>query len=1020
MLVLAFVVLGLFSWRRLVIDLLPDVEFPFVIVTTVYPGAGPNEVETQITKKIEDAASTISDLKTLESISQENVSLVILEFELGVDVDVAANEVKDKVDAITAEFPEDAKLPVIQKFDINAEPIIDLAVSSPRPLDEVYQTTKDVIKDYLSRVEGVASVGIIGGRQREIHVAVDKRLLRAYGLSLPQISGAVAAENLNVPAGRIIEKRKEYTLRLLGEFENLEELRKIRIPLKDNGSIALENIAEIIDGFKDQRDLARFNGKPSVGVEIQKRSGANTVETSDGVYAALEELADILPPDYKVDVAQDRSQFIKDAVKDVTQNIFIGIILTTILLYLFLHSLRVTTIAAVAMPTSVIATFLLIDFAGFTLNIMTLMALGITVGVLVTNAIVVLENIMRHLDMGKSPDDAAIEGTSEIALAVVASTLTNIVVFTPIAFMSGIVGRFFYQFGLTVVFATIFSLFVSFTLTPLLASKFFRARRSRSQADGESNEGADKNNGSPKESPGGPAAGGTGLKNRFEKSWDNFYNAVTALYKSSLESALNHRARVVAASVLALFFAVFLLGKVGGEFMPTLDEALITIEIEMPPGSSLDETDRVMKEIESKLEKIPETISVLASVGGENKGVEDGTIVLRIVEKKERDQGIVEFTSSLNPLLASIPGATIRAKASGGEEEQSDIVLNITGADIEVLKNLSKTIFDSVATIRGLSGLQTSFKEEKPELAFIPDRKELDRFGLSSLMLAMALRTGYEGDIQSRFRDGNDEFDIRVRYSDSERNEVADVLATEIAAGDYMVPITQLGSVEFGSTQRQILRKDRQKLIRIEANIASGTLNELVKTIRSKLEGVEMPSGYRVHYGGLVEMQEESFASIFTALILAIILTYMVLAGVLESFLHPVTVMMTLPLGLVGMGFGLFITGQTINIFSLMALVMLVGIVVNNAILLLDYTSVLRNRGMGRREALIEACPVRLRPVIISNLAIAIGMLPQALGGAGSEFRAVMAIVTMGGVMVSAVFTLYAIPVIYDLLDRGK
>lgn len=1001
MFVLAFVVLGFFSWQRLVIDLFPDIDFPYVIVTTVYPGAGPNEVETQITKNIEDVVSTISDLKNLQSISQENVSLVIMEFELGVDVDIAAIEVKDKVDAIIVNFPDDAEKPVVQKFDFSAEPIINLAVSSPRPLNEVYQTAKDVIKDYLSRVTGVATIEIVGGREREIQVAVDKRLLKAYGLSLGQIVGSIASENLNMPAGRITEERKEYTLRLIGEFDDLEALRKIRIPLNGSGSIALESVAQVYDGFKDQRNLARFNGEPTVEVAIQKRSGANTVETSNGVYAAIEELKELLPPDYTIAVARDNSSFIKDAVKDVTQNIFIGILLTTIFLYLFLHSFRVTMIAAIAMPTSVIASFLLVDFAGFTLNIMTLMALGITVGILVTNAIVVLENIIRHLDMGKSSDEAAVDGTSEIAMAVIASTLTNIVVFTPVAFMSGIVGRFFYQFGLTIVFATLFSLFVSFTLTPLLASKLFRNYTPKTEGDSSSRR--------------------KGPLGRFERGWDNFYTTLEQLYKGTLERALSFRVRLLITVTFVLVFAIVLFRFVGGEFMPVLDEGYLTIAVEMPPGSNLNETDRVLKQIEAMLDELPETVSILASAGGANVGVEEGTVILKIVPKHQREMGIQEYANFLSPKFATIPDAKIRVSISGGEEGSgSDIELNLSGPDMSVLERLSEAIFDSVATVRGLSGLKSSLEADKPELAFIPDRKELDRFGVSSAEVAMALRFGYEGDVASRYRAEDDEFDIRVRYRESDRNSVNDFLSTEVTAGDYIVPVTQLGTVRRSASQRQILREDREKLVRIEANVASRTLSELVREIQSKVAPIELPPGYRLKYAGMVEFQEESFASIFQALFLAIILTYMVLAGVLESFKHPFTVMATLPLGLVGMSFALFLTGRTINIFSLMALVMLVGIVVNNAILLLDYTAVLRARGMPRRQALLEACPVRLRPIIISNLAIAIGMLPQALGGAGSEFRAVMAIVTMGGVLVSAVFTMYVIPVMYDLIDRGK
>jgi HAE1 family hydrophobic/amphiphilic exporter-1 len=1004
MMVLAFVVLGFFSWRRLVIDLFPDVEFPFVIVTTIYPGAGPSEVETQLTKRIEDAVSSISNIKSLESISQESASLVILEFELGVDAALAAIDVKDKVDAIRAEFPEDAELPVITKFDFSAFPIISLAVSSPRPLSEIYQTSKDVIKDYFSRVDGVASVNIIGGREREIQVAVDKRLMKAYGLSLPQIVGIIASENLNMPAGRITEERREFTLRLIGEFDDLEALKRIRIPLENGGSIALKNVAHVFDGFKDQRDLARFNGEVTVKIEIQKQSGANTVEASNGIYAALEDLKKVLPSDYRLNVAQDSSTFIKDAVKDVTNNIFIGILLTTILLYLFLHSIRVTLIAAIAMPTSVIATFLLVDFAGFTLNILTLMALGITVGILVTNAIIVLENIMRHLRMGKTSDEAAVDGTSEIAVAVIASTLTNIVVFTPIAFMSGIVGRFFYQFGLTVVFATLFSLIVSFTLTPLLASRFLAGYK-----------------GDEMEPDKVPKGTKLGIQKRFQYSWDRFYNAVALLYKGSLTWALSHRLLILIGVTIVLVFSFWLLGQVGGEFMPVMDEGFLTIAIEMPPGSSLNETNRVLYEVEAILNELPETISILSSIGGPNLGVEDGTVILKIVNKSEREMGIQEFANSLNPKLAAIPDAAIRITVSDeGGGGGSDIVLELGGPSIDVLEQLAAEVYDSVATVRGLSGLKTSVEAEKPEISFIPNRKELDRFGLSSAMVATSLRFGYEGEVASRYREEDDEFDIRVRFSEDTRNEVADFMATEIAAGEHDVPLSQLGEVKFGTSQNELLRKSREKLVTVEANVASKTLNELVAEIQDKMKGIEFPPGYRIHYGGMIEFTQESYASIFTALFLAIILTYMVLAGILESFIHPITVMMTLPLGLVGTAIALFLSGKTINIFSLMAVVMLVGIVVNNAILLLDYTATLRQKGMSRKEALIEACPIRLRPIIISNLAIAIGMLPQALGGAGSEFRAVMAIVTMGGVLFSAIFTLYAIPVIYDLLDRGK
>jgi HAE1 family hydrophobic/amphiphilic exporter-1 len=462
--------------------------------------------------------------------------------------------------------------------------------------------------------------------------------------------------------------------------------------------------------------------------------------------------------------------------------------------------------------------------------------------------------------------------------------------------------------------------------------------------------------------------------------------------------------------------------RVGGEFMPTIDEGFISISVEMPPGTTLDETDRALLEIERILAAEPETVSILASAGGANKGVEDGTIILKIVDKADRELGIVDYANSLKPKLSMIPGASVRVfvGAEAGGEGEGDISLELTGPDLEVLEGISKAMLDSVAAVRGLSGIKSSVEAEKPELTFVPDRRELDRFGLSSASVAMALRTGYEGNIASLYRDQDEEYDIRVRYRESDRSRREEFYATEVQTDNGDVPLGQLGNVVESASPREILRKNRERLVRIDATVASGTLSELVAEIQRKVADIDLPPAYRLDYGGMYEWQQESFASLFEALILAILLTYIVLAASIESYLHSFTIMITLPLGLVGTALALFITGQTINIFSLMAMIMLVGIVVNNAILLLDYTRVLRAKGMARRNAILEACPVRLRPIIISNLATVIGMIPQALGGAGSEFRVVMAIVTIGGVLVSAVFTLYVIPVLYEIIDRGN
>jgi len=554
MVIMTFVVLGVFAYLQIPVDLTPDVDFPVVTVSTLYPGAGPEEIETLITEPIEEEVSSIAGVKDVRSISREGISVVIVEFEIGTKTDVVAMDVRDKVDALRPFLPEDAKAPTVQKFDLRALPILDIAVSSPRPLEEVYRLTDEVIKDRLSTIDGVASVSITGGKEREILVSVDRDRLKAYDLSILEIVGAIGSANLNIPGGHITEERKEYTVRLAGEFEEVERIGEIKIPTR-HGPVKLSEVAEVLDSFKEQRSLARFNHQPSVGISIIKRGDANTVRTANRVKAELERLKQTLPSDVRFDIARDRSVFIQAAIDDVMSNLFLGIVLTALVLYLFLHTLRGTLIAGVAMPTSIIATFNLIRFAGFTINFMSLLGLAISVGVLVTSAIVVLENIHRHLDRGDDPTIAADKGTSEIAIAVLASVVTNVVVFTPIAFMKGLVGQFFKQFGLTVVFSSLFSLLVAFTLTPMMASKLLIQRREP-----------------------------RGLAKKIWERWDRFYAGLEQDYRRTLNWAMRHPAVVSGIVTVTFFGSLFLLRFVGSEFITRADEGVISITVEMPAG----------------------------------------------------------------------------------------------------------------------------------------------------------------------------------------------------------------------------------------------------------------------------------------------------------------------------------------------------------------------------------------------------------------------------------------------------
>ncbi|MBN1886308.1 MAG: efflux RND transporter permease subunit [Candidatus Krumholzibacteriota bacterium] len=995
MLLVAMVVMGLYTFRRTIVELMPKIDFPYVVVTTIYPGASPSEVESQVTKKIEDAVSTLANIESLESYSMENSSLVLIEFALETDVDLDAIDVKDKVDAILIELPEDIEKPIIQKFDITSSPIIDIAVSGPRSLEEIYEIADKTVRERLSRVDGVAEVQVTGKREREVRVAVHPERLRAYGLTMLDVAGVVAAGNLNVPAGHITRGPTETTLRMVGEVASPAEFADFRLPLLSGKTIPLSEVADILDTTEELRESSTYNGQPVIGLSVMRRSDGNTVAVARGVREVLAELEGILDDDIEIAVTNDMSSFVESSVADVQQNIVIGILLTALLLFIFLHDWRQTLIAAISMPVSVIATFLLIDASGFSVNVMTMMALGISIGTLVTNAIVVIENITRMVKSeGIDPFEAAEKGTAQVAVAVLASTLTNIVVFTPIAFMSGIIGRFFIQFGLTVVYATLFSLVISFTMVPMLAARLIR--------------------------PGVGVGCGESKFACAARAWDRFYERLTESYRRSLSSALDHRWRPILGAVLLFVFAIFLFGFVGGEFMPVVDQGACQITMELPAGTSLERTVELAGRIEATLRARDDVEGVVVKVGGGQRGVEDAAITVKLVPAGERDLHLTGFMNDIRPLLAGIPDAEIMVvPADEGGMVQADLVMEVLGDDQGELDRVAFALRDIFYRVPGLVEIQTSAEIGKPELAVKPRRRQMSDRGLAAASVGQILRAAYEGEEAGVYRESGEEYDVVVKYADESRTDPASLADMPIATPlGTTVPLSDVGVIEERVGSSTIYHADKQRKVEVTANIATGTLSEARAVIDGELAKIDVPDGMTIRYAGMADIQDESFASIFEALILAIILIYIVMAAILESFVHPITVMLTLPLGLIGMSLGLFFTGQTINILSLMSYVMLIGIVVNNAILLLDYTAQLRAKGAGIREALIEACPTRLRPIIMSNLAIAIGMLPQTMGGAGNEYRVPMAVVQIGGVIMSAVFTLYLIPVAYTLMDR--
>jgi hydrophobic/amphiphilic exporter-1 (mainly G- bacteria), HAE1 family len=1005
MLIVMGLVLGLFGFMRLRTDLFPEVEFPVVSVITVYPGAGPEEIETQVTDRIEEAVSTLAGIDALRSISQENMSIVIVQFDLGVPVDQAAIDVRDRVETVRGELPAAVEAPIVQKFDIGALPIMNLALSGPQGVDALYELADLDLRERFSRVDGVAGVDIVGGREREVEVLVSPERLQAYGLALDDIIDLIRAENVSVPSGRITEASADIPVRVLGEYRTVPEIAELRLFVQNGEVVRLAELATVREGFEDTRQVARYNMEPAVSVSIQKRSDANTVTTAAGLRTEIDQVRAGLPPGMEITIVRDASEFIEDSIRDVLFNILIGILLTTGVLFLFLHSWRGTIIAATAMPVTIISTFLLMDLAGFTLNVMTLMALGITVGILVTNTIVVLENIYRHLDRGESPAEAARRGTSEIAVAVAASTLTNLVVFTPIAFMEGIIGQFFYAFGLTVVFATLFSVFISFTLAPLLAARLLR----ENETEHEETEG--------RLAP-------------LWKRWDEGYRSVERTYHSALGWSLARPRNgwiiiggIFASSLVALFIAA---SFVGGEFIPSGDEGAIQVGLELPSGSPIERTVAIAAEAERIISRIPDVDAMLTTIAGGDAflGVGGGASVADILVTLRDDARSTDAVlAELRPLLADLPDVAVTASATdpsaiGGD--QAPIQLQISGPDYGRLRDISEQVTQRLALLPALSDVDNTLDPPRTEIVFRPDRAALADHGLTVGQVGQTVRASIEGSLSSVFRgEIGRERDIRVRLEEDARRRADQIGELQVRSPRGNVRLAALGELVETASPTSILRIDRARSVEVNAHIGQGSLTGAVAAIQAEMEQSPLPTGYSWHVGGEFENFGDALGAVLVALVLAITLTYIVLAMILESFIHPFTIMLTLPLGAVGAFLGLFLWGASMNIFSMMAIIMLVGIVVNNAILILDYTAQLRERGVRMVDALMEAAPARLRPIIMTNIAIVFALIPQAVSsGAGAAFRVPMAVVTIGGVTLSAVFTLFLIPVIYTKLDR--
>jgi hydrophobe/amphiphile efflux-1 (HAE1) family protein len=1001
MMVLSLLVLGLFSFAKLNIDQFPDIDFPYVTATTVLTGAGPEQIETEVTKIIEDAVNPIAGVDHIQSVSQEGVSIVIVQFKLEVDGRTAAQEVREKIAAVRANLPTDIKDPVIQRLDPASQPILTVTVAGERPEKDITTFTKNVIKKRLENVPGVGSVDLVGGAEREIQIEVDEARLRAFGLSVQDVIQSVGAANVEVPAGNLIQGPRQLLLRTMGKYTNVDDFKKVIVATPGGKMVRLAEVANVIDGVKERVSLTRLDGKPAVGLNIQRQSGSNTVRVADALRKQIDRVVKDLPPDIRLMVARDNSVFIRDSVNDVLFDIIYGGLLAIIVVYLFLANPRPTIISALALPTSIIASFIIMFALNFTLNMMSLMALSLAVGLLIDDAIVVIENIYRHMHEGETPFEAAKAATSEIGLAVMATTFTIVAVFVPVAFMPGIVGRFFYQFGMTISASVLVSLFVAFTLTPMLASRWLKK---------EDEELANQGN---------PLRRGL--------YWFNHsFEVMSTNYQKAIAWSLRHRKTVIFGSLALFVFSFFLMRFLGVAFFPDSDQSEFNMTVNAAPGSSLEQTSAICSTIEQDLKRYPEVTTTLTTIGAGTDPVTKANILAKLVPKRERKKSVFQLMAEVRREVSNLPGANISLRTSSGiGGNQKPVIMSVRGEKMEVLQQVASRVEDIVRDTRGAVDVENSLETSKPEVGIRIDRDKASDLGVNVGLIATTVRAMVDGYVATQYQEGEDQYDVRVRLRKEDRTSFENVNDLTIKSTKNMpgnqkllIPINAVAEVRQGSGPSKINRFDRQREIRIDANLSGAQLGDVLQAIQRRTGALEVPPGYSVGVTGQGEMQAESFGNIFLSLALAVIFVYIVLAAQFESFKYPFAIMLALPMSLIGAIIGLMVFGSSLSVVSMIGIIMLMGLVTKNGILLVDFANVLRDRGLERSQALIQAGATRLRPILMTTFAMIFGMAPLALAlGEGSEFRSPMGQAVIGGLITSTLLTLFVVPVVYSLLD---
>ena len=1002
-LIIALTLLGLNAFRKMGLELMPKVDVPYITITTIYPGASPDQIETDVAKRIEDQVVTIDGLKHVSSSCMENVGLTLLEFELDVDVDIAATDVREKLDLIRADFPEDVEDPKILKFDINAKPVANLALTGDVPLDELYDYADNTFRDRLTVISGVANVELVGGARREVHILLDREKLAAKGLSSIQVVQAVSQSVKTIPSGRIIDNGQEFSVKFDADYKTVREIETLEVSSENDQRCFLRDIGHVEMTTKELRQKATVDGQPCIYVKVVKKADANAVNVVNRVKEAVDSLKERLPGGMKLVWVADDGRFIEATVQSAWSNVGQGILLTAAILFFFLYNFRSTLVVAVTMPLTVIISLFFMQLVGYTLNTSTLIAVGLSIGILVTNSIVVLEAIVKRLDETGDPKAAAQLGAKEVTVAVLASAGTNIVVLFPIGMMGSTVGLFMKPLAWTMLIMTGVSLFISFTLTPILCAVLLKPETGRKK----------------------------GFLHQMETGFNRTLERIVGRYRRLL--AFNEKNRAVALGVLAaiviLFFhALSLGGKVGFGFMPESDQGQLFVKLEYPTSYDLERTLTRVAEVEERLKGLPELKHILSSVGkvegmiGQStEGVYLAQVLLMFSDRDRRKLTIDELQENVRKRLQGYPGCIItvtQPSMVGGQGQ--DIELMIAGDEFDILDRLAVWTHDQALQIKGFKDVDTTVRAGKPEIAITPNRPVLADLGISPVTLGMTLRANIEGIKAGTFKQGDRNYDIVVELEDRQgQNQIPQFLLPG-APGRPML-LTNAVDIKSDVAPIQITRYDKRRIAKVFANLTPDlSLGNAVKAIDHRIsEKGEFPPGYDHDYIGMYEKMAEAVAAFGEAGLIAIILVSLTLSAILESFKQPWLILVTVPLAIIGVMWSLVITGESLSIFVLMGMVMMAGIVVNNAILIVDQFNVHIEEGVPRHRAMIEAACERFRPVAMITLAAVLGMLPLALGrGIGAEIRNGVGIASVGGILVSGVLTLILIPILYDLFTR--